>query len=292
MVMKSVLIADDDPMLVRVLTVRCRHLGVEVRQASDAMQALVMIHKDPPDAVIMDVAMPAGDGISACEMMVSDHRLRDIPIIIVTGQSSDAIRERARKMGAHYLLKSPELWTQLKPLLCRLLDLDGNDGDEHDRSAPVLPKSGGAGEPSKKPMILVVDDDHDVTRAVRVRLEANGYQVICAHSGSAAYWMAMEQRPALITLDLTLPELDGLSLLGKLKAHPSTKAIPIIILTGTGNEASQRQFLQAGASAYLTKPFDTRHLLATVKEILAAVREAGGGKRIPQSAIHIPKLKA
>lgn len=274
MAMKSILIADDDPMLVRVLTVRCQHLGVEVRQASDAMQALVMIHKDPPDAVIMDVAMPAGDGLSACEMMVSDHRLRNIPIIIVTGQSSAAIRERTTKMGAHYLLKSPELWTQLKPLLCRLLDLDGNAGDEPDRPEPALPQRGGASEPSKKPMILVVDDDHDVTRAVRVRLEANGYRVICAHSGSAAYWMAMEQRPALITLDLTLPELDGLSLLGKLKGHPSTRAIPIIILTGTGSEASSRQFLQAGASAYLTKPFDTRHLLATVKEVLAAVREA------------------
>lgn len=279
MAMKSVLIADDDPMLVRVLTVRCRHLGVEVRQASDAMQALVMIHKDPPDAVIMDVAMPAGDGISACQMLVSDHRLRNIPIIIVTGQSSAAVREKTRKMGAHYLLKSPELWTELKPLLCRLLELDGNDGDEHDNPEPLLPASGGAGETPKKPMILVVDDDHDVTRAVRVRLEANGYQVICAHSGAAAYWMAMEERPALVTLDLTLPELDGMSLLGKLKAHPSTKAIPIIILTGTGNEASKRQFLQAGASAYLTKPFDTRHLLATVKEILAVVREAGRVKR-------------
>ena len=50
---KTVLIADDDTMLVRVLTVRCRHLGLEVRQASDAMLALVMIHKDPPDLVII-----------------------------------------------------------------------------------------------------------------------------------------------------------------------------------------------------------------------------------------------
>ena len=50
---KNVLIADDDAMLVRVLTVRCRHLGLAVRQASDAMLALVMIHKDPPDLVII-----------------------------------------------------------------------------------------------------------------------------------------------------------------------------------------------------------------------------------------------
>ncbi len=121
---KSVLIADDDPMLVRVLTVRCRHLGLEVRQAADAMQALVMIHKEPPDLVIFDVSMPAGDGLSACQMLASDKRLQKIPVVILTGRKNDEIRGRARELGAHYLLKSPDCWGELKPLICRLLDID------------------------------------------------------------------------------------------------------------------------------------------------------------------------
>ena len=121
---KSVLIADDDAMLVRVLTVRCRHLGLEVRQASDAMQALVMIHKDPPDLIIMDVSMPAGDGLSACRMLASDSRLQEIPVIILTGQSDEHIREQVGAMGAHYVLKSPDCWQEIKPLVSRLLNLE------------------------------------------------------------------------------------------------------------------------------------------------------------------------
>ncbi len=121
---KSVLIADDDAMLVRVLTVRCRHLGLEVRKASDAMQALVMIHKDPPDLIIMDVSMPAGDGLSACKMLASDSRLQEIPVIILTGRSDEQIREQVGGMGAHYVLKSPDCWQEIKPLVNRLLNLE------------------------------------------------------------------------------------------------------------------------------------------------------------------------
>ncbi len=121
---KSVLIADDDAMLVRVLTVRCKHLGLEVRKASDAMQALVMIHKDPPDLIIMDVSMPAGDGLSACRMLASDARLQTVPVIILTGRSDDEIREQVGAIGAHYVLKSPDSWQEIKPVLCRLLNLE------------------------------------------------------------------------------------------------------------------------------------------------------------------------
>ncbi len=121
---KSVLIADDDAMLIRVLTVRCRHLGLEVRKASDAMQALVMIHKDPPDLIIMDVSMPAGDGLSACRMLASDSRLKEVPVIILTGRSDEQIREQVGAMGAHYVLKSPDCWQEIKPLVSRLLNLE------------------------------------------------------------------------------------------------------------------------------------------------------------------------
>ncbi len=121
---KSVLIADDDAMLIRVLTVRCRNLGLEVRKASDAMQALVMIHKDPPDLIIMDISMPAGDGLSACRMLASDARLQTVPVIILTGRSDDQIRRQVGAIGAHYVLKSPDSWQEIKPVLCRLLNLE------------------------------------------------------------------------------------------------------------------------------------------------------------------------
>ena len=124
---KTVLIADDDAMMVRVLTVRCKHLGLEVRQASDAMQALVMIHKDPPNLVIMDVGMPAGDGLSVCQMLSSDKRLQKIPVIILTGKSNEELRRKAERLGADYVLKSPDCWQELKPLLCCRLEIENAD---------------------------------------------------------------------------------------------------------------------------------------------------------------------
>ncbi len=267
---KSVLIADDDPMLVRVLTVRCRHLGLEVRQAADVMQALVMIHKDPPGLIIMDVGMPAGDGLSACQMLASDKRLQGIPVIILTGKKNDQIHSRARELGAHYVLKSPDCWQELKPLVCRLLDID--DGMVAQPPSPPKPKSS-APKPAERvrrgPVVLVVDDDRNVTQAIRIRLASTACEVICAHDGAEAFWTAMEQHPDLITLDVGLPELDGISLLQKLKAHPATKTIPVIILTGRKDQDIKRQFLNLGIAAYLTKPFSTRDLLHEIDKSLA-----------------------
>ncbi len=277
---KSVLIADDDAMLIRVLTVRCRHLGLEVRKASDAMQALVMIHKDPPDLIIMDVSMPAGDGLSACQMLASDSRLKKIPVIILTGRSSEQIREQADAIGAHYVLKSPDCWQEIKPLVGRLLNLELETDSETAVAEPPArrpqetrsaggPADGPAGA-SGRPRVLVVDDDQAVTEALRIRLESNKYQVVCAHGGTAAYWAAMKQKPDLITLDIGLPELNGADLLKKLKSHPATRGIPVIILTGNTDQRTKQELLNLGVAAYLTKPFRSSDLLLEIDNILAA----------------------
>ncbi|MCZ6653554.1 MAG: response regulator [Planctomycetota bacterium] len=285
---KSVLIADDDAMLVRVLTVRCRHLGLEVRKASDAMQALVMIHKDPPDLIIMDVSMPAGDGLSACKMLASDSRLQEIPVIILTGRSDEQIREQVGGMGAHYVLKSPDCWQEIKPLLSRLLNLELESEPTPDpmpaadrggparrtpeaRSATRLSSSKSAADPaSGRPRVLVVDDDPSVTEALRIRLESSNYRVICAHGGAAAYWAAMKQKPNIITLDIGMPELDGADLLKKLKSHPLTRGIPVIVLTGNTDQSTKKELLNLGAAAYLTKPFRSSDLLLEIDNLLAA----------------------
>ncbi len=273
---KSVLIADDDAMLVRVLTVRCRHLGLEVRKASDAMQTLVMIHKDPPDLIIMDVSMPAGDGLSACKMLASDSRLQEVPVIILTGRSDEQIREQVGAMGAHYVLKSPDCWQEIKPLVNRLLKLEPEPDPEPAveqpparRTQPTPPPDGQTCA-TGRPRVLVVDDDPAVTEALRIRLESSNYRVICAHGGAAAYWAAMEQKPDLITLDIGLPDLDGADLLKKLKSHPATRGIPVIVLTGNTDRSTKKELLDLGAAAYLTKPFRSSDLLSEIDNILAA----------------------
>lgn len=121
---KRVLIADDDPLFARVLAMRCRFLGLEVRTCPDAMFALTLIHKEPLDLVILDVTMPAGNGLAVCEMMATDQRLSKIPVIIVTGSSDEKTKYRCRALRARYFQKDPSVWDQMKPVVCKLLGID------------------------------------------------------------------------------------------------------------------------------------------------------------------------
>ncbi|MCH8913888.1 MAG: response regulator [Planctomycetes bacterium] len=121
-----------------------------------------------------------------------------------------------------------------------------------------------------RPRVLVVDDDPGVTEVLRIRLESSNYRVICAHGGAAAYWAAMEQKPNIITLDIGMPELDGADLLKKLKSHPLTRGIPVIVLTGNTDQSTKKELLNLGAAAYLTKPFRSSDLLTEIENILAA----------------------
>ena len=111
---QTILIADDDTGLIRLLTLCLQPLNVNIQEAHDAMYALTVIHKSPPDLVILDVNMPAGNGLSACEMLASDARLSRLPVIILTGDSSDATLMRCQRMRAHYVRKGPEAMSEVK----------------------------------------------------------------------------------------------------------------------------------------------------------------------------------
>jgi CheY-like chemotaxis protein len=120
---RTILIADDDIGLVRVLEVTLEPLKVKIRRAHDAMYALTLIHKSPPDLVIVDVNMPAGDGLSACEMMASDARLARLPVIVLTGDCSDATVMRCHALRAHYVLKGSGAVQEVRRLVCRILSI-------------------------------------------------------------------------------------------------------------------------------------------------------------------------
>jgi CheY-like chemotaxis protein len=126
----TILIADDDKGLLRLLRLSLESLDVKIDEAHDAMFALTLIHKTLPNLVILDVNMPAGNGLSACEMLASDARLSRLPVIILTGDSSDATRMRCQRMHAHYVRKGPDAMDEVKQLVCRLLSI-------HDGKAPA-----------------------------------------------------------------------------------------------------------------------------------------------------------
>ncbi len=119
----TVLIADDDLDLLEVLSTRCRGLGLHVRTADNSLDLLNTMHDDPPGLACVDVQMPCGTGLSACEILAADPEFSSIPVIVMSGGcNSDTIR-RCWRLNAHYVLKSADTWAKLEPLIRKMLNL-------------------------------------------------------------------------------------------------------------------------------------------------------------------------
>jgi two-component system alkaline phosphatase synthesis response regulator PhoP len=122
--------------------------------------------------------------------------------------------------------------------------------------------------------ILVVEDEESIAELVRYNLAREGYAVQVASSGEEALALLRDCHPALIVLDLMLPELDGIEVCRRLRRDEATHDIPVIMLTARGEESDIVAGLEAGADDYVTKPFSPRVLLARVGAVLR--RRAAG----------------
>jgi PAS domain S-box-containing protein len=116
--------------------------------------------------------------------------------------------------------------------------------------------------------ILLVDDNSDMRHYLRRLLSDRGYAVETAIDGKAALAAVEQQQPDLVLTDVMMPQLDGLGLLRELRANPTTRKIPIILLSARAGEEARIEGLKAGADDYLTKPFSARELLARVEATL------------------------
>jgi two-component system, OmpR family, KDP operon response regulator KdpE len=120
------------------------------------------------------------------------------------------------------------------------------------------------------PNILIIEDEPEIRRFLRASLIGNDYHVLEAATGNDGLNQAAEQKPAVVLLDLGLPDMDGLSVIRKLREWSS---IPIIVLSARGNEADKIKALDEGADDYLTKPFGVGELLARVRVALRRLPE-------------------
>ena len=118
------------------------------------------------------------------------------------------------------------------------------------------------------PKILVVDDEQDILELLTFNLEKTGYEVVTARDGPQAIELAYTCKPALILLDLMLPEIDGFAVCELLRQTPDTASIPIIILTAWKDEQSRLLGLELGAEDYITKPFSPAELVLRVGKVL------------------------
>ena len=115
--------------------------------------------------------------------------------------------------------------------------------------------------------ILVVDDDQLMHMLFEHHLEGAGYRMLSAMNGQQALEMANSERPALIVMDVMMPDIDGLAVLRDLKKADATKGIPVIIITSNRHALMQKESETAGAAIFLTKPFSPTQLLHEIQRL-------------------------
>ncbi len=125
----------------------------------------------------------------------------------------------------------------------------------------------------KKQRILIVEDQAVISNMLKIRLEANNYEVISAADGQEGLEKAHKENPSLIILDVMLPKLNGYKLCQDLKADPKYRSIPIILSSGRTPQEIQKVSHQVGADSFVSKPFEAEELLSKMKELLERPRK-------------------
>lgn len=116
--------------------------------------------------------------------------------------------------------------------------------------------------------ILLVEDEPEFRQALRIRLEANGYDIIEAENGAVGLDAARQQFPDLIILDVMLPRMDGFKVARQLKFDVKCKDIPLMMLTVMSQACDRKMGQAAGVDAYLTKPCKSQELLDTISTLV------------------------
>lgn len=139
----------------------------------------------------------------------------------------------------------------------------------------------------KLPTILIVEDEPAIAELISVNLRHNGFAPLWAEDGTAAQRELDAVLPDVILLDWMLPGQSGLELARKWRAHPRTRAVPILMLTARGDEPDKVAGLDAGADDYITKPFSTQEMLARIRAVLRRRAPEHSGESIAIGALSL-----
>ncbi len=240
-----VLVIDDEPTARDLLTRTLSREGYRVETAANGKAGLERAAREPrPAAITLDVLMPGMDGWQVLSALKADPALASIPVIVLTMLDDTNI---GFTLGAAAFMTKPVDRDRLTALL-----------REQTRSSAAAP-------------VLVVDDDPAAREMVRRQLERAGWAVAEAANGREALDYLADQRPALILLDLVMPELDGFGVVSELRANEAWRDIPVVVLTAKDMTDADREALNGGVKAILQKGSLSRDaLLAEVRGLVAA----------------------
>jgi CheY-like chemotaxis protein len=271
---KTILIADDDPVVVAALSQRLRHLGFQVLRSSDASHALMGAMKTLPDLVILDLQMPSGNGLAVCEMLACDQRCTNIPVIIHSVFTDQAVKDRCRQLGAHYVEKSTHSWAEIKQLVESLLCKDASSpspkgDDENPLTHPAREHTSAAipqkSSQAESPRALCIESPKDCLEPIERRLSENGVAVFRTSDLEEGFWTCFTENPQVVIVQMANNEKKLLSLLKRLKEHPVTRKIPVLLVNEGNTDVSQWPL--AANVKVLEHPLHWEKLLSVLEDL-------------------------
>jgi CheY-like chemotaxis protein len=270
----KILIADDDPCVLRAVADRCSRMGFDVETACNGLQALVKVSQYRPDILVIDVHMPEVDGISVLAYLPDSAKM-SLHVIVVTGHPGQEIVEKCKGLDACCIHKGAEFWNELEASLTRIYPHKAVAIEQSgERSAKV--------EVRKRPRILLVDDDISVKKLFFHRFEKLGAELLYAVDGMRGFWMARREEPTVIVSDYCMPNGNAEYLLTRLRQVPETMSIPVIVQSGRRLNEKIKQSLrqeicgQPGAMRIFQKSVDARELFEALQRLCGFASDLDG----------------
>jgi CheY-like chemotaxis protein len=261
----KMLIADDDPCVLRAVADRCTRMGFDVETAASGLQALIMASQHQPDVLVIDVHMPEVDGLSVLAYLLEIAK-KSLHVVVVTGNPGQEIAERCEGFDASCIDKGNNFWNEFEACLTALYPL---------RAAAIrrAGKRSAKIEVKGRPRVLLVDDDISVKKFFFRKFEKLGAELLYAADGNRGFWKARREEPTVIVADYCMPNGDAEYLLTRLRSVPETMNIPVIVQSGRRlNDAVKHRLRQQiggqpGAARILQKSSDTGELFETLQRL-------------------------
>ena len=250
----TVLVIDDDPAARDLLSRSLAADGFTAVTAAGGEEGIALARQVHPMAITLDVLMPQMDGWSVLTTLKGDPQLADIPVIVIS-IIDESTRQMGISLGAHDFLTKPVDRERLARILQKLLPTPAVAGD-----------------------VLLVEDDAASREIVGRILREEGLGVIEADNGRSAL-DAMERRaPALVILDLMMPEMDGFEFVAQLRRNAQWRSIPVVVLTAKTITPDERNRLNGNVQRILAKgATSVSEVLTEVRAVLKSVVMKKGG---------------
>ena len=269
---RRILLVEDNEVAVLQVKKVLEKAGYEVATARGGQEALDYVAHTVPDGIILDLMMPEIDGFAVMEKIRANPATEKVPILVLTAKDlSRQDLQRIKFNNIKQLIQKGDV--DVQGLLAKTRTMLGLEpaapaAPEQLRPAAVAPapameKQGG--DRAQAPLVLVVEDNIDNMFTLKAML-AGRYRLLEARDGVEGLALALSGHPDLVLLDMSLPEMDGYTVVRRLRAEQPSRRMPVIALTAHAMKGDREKALAAGCNDYMTKPINPQQLITLIEK--------------------------